>query len=76
MAAVPVSDIEAVVFDLFGTLVYEFPRADWEGWLETRSLDLDQRPDLVQVRDREPPQDGAVAQIGGQGVHEVGVAAF
>jgi hypothetical protein len=44
--------------------------------LETSSLDLDQRPDLVQVRDREPPQDGAVAQIGGQGVHEVGVAAF
>jgi len=35
MAASVVSGIEAVVFDLFGTLVYEFPRADWEGWLET-----------------------------------------
>jgi putative hydrolase of the HAD superfamily len=41
MAAVPVSDIEAVVFDLFGTLVYEFPRADWEGWLETSAAILE-----------------------------------
>ena len=35
MASTLVSGIEAVVFDLFGTLVYEFPRADWDGWLET-----------------------------------------
>jgi putative hydrolase of the HAD superfamily len=35
MAASDVSRIEAVVFDLFGTLVYEFPRADWDAWLET-----------------------------------------
>ena len=28
-------EIRAVVFDLFGTLVYEFPRADWDAWLET-----------------------------------------
>jgi phosphoglycolate phosphatase-like HAD superfamily hydrolase len=41
MAALPVSDIEAVVFDLFGTLVYEFPRADWEGWLETSAAILE-----------------------------------
>ncbi|HET9248714.1 MAG TPA: HAD-IA family hydrolase [Actinomycetota bacterium] len=34
MAAVPVSGIEAVVFDLFGTLVYEFPKAEWDAWLE------------------------------------------
>jgi putative hydrolase of the HAD superfamily len=27
--------IRAVVFDLFGTLVYEFPRADWDAWLDT-----------------------------------------
>jgi len=35
MAADLVSGIRAVVFDLFGTLVYEFPREDWDGWLET-----------------------------------------
>ena len=35
MAAFRVSGIGAVVFDLFGTLVYEFPRADWEEWLDT-----------------------------------------
>ena len=33
MAAALVSGIRAVVFDLFGTLVYEFPRADWDGRL-------------------------------------------
>ena len=41
MAAIPMSGIEAVVFDLFGTLVYEFPRADWEGWLETSAAILE-----------------------------------
>jgi len=41
MAAIPMSRIEAVVFDLFGTLVYEFPRADWEGWLETSAAILE-----------------------------------
>ena len=41
MAAVAMSGIEAVVFDLFGTLVYEFPRADWEGWLETSAAILE-----------------------------------
>jgi putative hydrolase of the HAD superfamily len=35
MAAALVSGTQAVVFDLFGTLVYEFPREDWDGWLET-----------------------------------------
>jgi putative hydrolase of the HAD superfamily len=29
-----VSAFDAVVFDLFGTLVYEFPRADWDAWLD------------------------------------------
>jgi putative hydrolase of the HAD superfamily len=29
------SGVRAVVFDLFGTLVYEFPRADWDAWLDT-----------------------------------------
>lgn len=26
--------IRAVVFDLFGTLVYELPREEWDGWLD------------------------------------------
>jgi putative hydrolase of the HAD superfamily len=30
-----------VVFDLFGTLVYEFPRSDWEGWLDTAAAVLE-----------------------------------
>lgn len=33
--AADVTPIGAVVFDLFGTLVYEFPRADWDTWLDT-----------------------------------------
>lgn len=30
--AEPLRRFEAVVFDLFGTLVHEFPKADWEAW--------------------------------------------
>jgi putative hydrolase of the HAD superfamily len=30
-----VSRFDAVVFDLFGTVVYDFPRSDWEEWLAT-----------------------------------------
>jgi putative hydrolase of the HAD superfamily len=36
-----VSEIRAVVFDLFGTLVYEFPRADWDEWLDTAAAVLE-----------------------------------
>jgi putative hydrolase of the HAD superfamily len=36
-----VSRFDAVVFDLFGTLVYEFPRADWDEWLETTAAVLE-----------------------------------
>lgn len=32
MADRPVSRFDAVVFDLFGTLVHEFPKADWDAW--------------------------------------------
>ena len=35
------SEIRAVVFDLFGTLVYEFPRADWDAWLDTAAAVLE-----------------------------------
>jgi putative hydrolase of the HAD superfamily len=35
----------AVVFDLFGTLVYEFPRSDWDEWLETVAAVLEANPD-------------------------------
>jgi putative hydrolase of the HAD superfamily len=40
-----VSRIRAVVFDLFGTLVYEFPRADWDAWLDTAAAVLEVDPD-------------------------------
>ncbi len=36
---------DAVVFDLFGTLVYEFPRTDWDGWLETAAAVLEIDPE-------------------------------
>jgi putative hydrolase of the HAD superfamily len=36
-----VSEIRAVVFDLFGTLVYEFPREDWDAWLDTAAAVLE-----------------------------------
>ena len=32
---------DAVVFDLFGTLVYEFPRADWDAWLDASAAILE-----------------------------------
>ncbi len=32
MAGRALSRFDAVVFDLFGTLVHEFPRADWDTW--------------------------------------------
>ena len=35
------NEIRAVVFDLFGTLVYEFPRADWDAWLDTAAAVLE-----------------------------------
>lgn len=39
--AVGVTQIRSVVFDLFGTLVYEFPRSDWEAWLDTAAAVLE-----------------------------------
>ena len=40
------SRFAAVVFDLFGTLMYEFPRADWDEWLETTAAVLETEPEL------------------------------
>jgi putative hydrolase of the HAD superfamily len=40
-----VSRFEAVVFDLFGTLVYEFPRSDWDEWLATSAAVLEADPE-------------------------------
>ena len=39
------SRFAAVVFDLFGTLVYEFPRADWDEWLGTTAAVLEAEPE-------------------------------
>ena len=38
---VAVSAIDAVIFDLFGTLVYEFPRVEWDEWLDTSAAVLE-----------------------------------
>ena len=45
MAIEGVNEARAVVFDLFGTLVYEFPRADWDDWLATAAAVLEADPD-------------------------------
>ncbi len=37
--------IGAVIFDLFGTLVHEFPRADWEAWLEVSAAAMEADPE-------------------------------
>jgi putative hydrolase of the HAD superfamily len=41
--------VQAVVFDLFGTLVYEFPRKDWDGWLDTAAAVLEADPDAFRA---------------------------
>lgn len=43
------SRFSAVVFDLFGTLVYEFPRADWDAWLETAAAALEADPEVFRA---------------------------
>ena len=45
MAVERLNGVRAVVFDLFGTLVYEFPRADWDAWLETTAAIVEADPD-------------------------------
>ena len=49
MAGAPVR-FGAVVFDLFGTLVHEFPKADWDGWYagSAKALGVDARAFRVQ----------------------------
>jgi len=43
-----VSAFDAVIFDLFGTLVYEFPRSDWDEWLDTTAAVLEAEPGAFQ----------------------------
>lgn len=43
------SRFDAVVFDLFGTLVYEFPRSDWDAWLATTAAVLEADPKALRV---------------------------
>jgi putative hydrolase of the HAD superfamily len=40
---------DAVLFDLFGTLVYEFPRSDWDEWLDTTAAVLEADPDAFKL---------------------------
>ncbi|HEX6230752.1 MAG TPA: HAD-IA family hydrolase [Actinomycetota bacterium] len=37
--------IRAVVFDLFGTLVHEFPRSDWDAWLAVSAAAMEADPE-------------------------------
>jgi putative hydrolase of the HAD superfamily len=39
------SVIRAVVLDLFGTLVFEFPRADWDAWLDAAAAAVEVDPE-------------------------------
>jgi putative hydrolase of the HAD superfamily len=45
MAAERMTEVRAVVFDLFGTLVYEFPRENWDAWLDTTAAIVEADPD-------------------------------
>jgi putative hydrolase of the HAD superfamily len=45
MAVVVSARFDAVIFDLFGTLVYEFPRSDWDGWLDASAAVLEVEAD-------------------------------
>jgi putative hydrolase of the HAD superfamily len=45
MAAERMSEVRAVVFDLFGTLVYEFPRKDWDAWLDMTAAIVEADPE-------------------------------
>jgi putative hydrolase of the HAD superfamily len=49
VAAERMTGVRAVVFDLFGTLVYEFPRKDWDAWLETAAAVLEADPDAFRA---------------------------
>jgi putative hydrolase of the HAD superfamily len=63
-----VSRFEAVVFDLFGTLVYEFPRSDWDEWLETSAAVLEADPEAFRLAwaatsiDRQTGRTGGVEE--------------
>jgi putative hydrolase of the HAD superfamily len=37
--------IRAIVLDLFGTLVYEFPRADWDAWFDAAAAAVEVDPE-------------------------------
>jgi putative hydrolase of the HAD superfamily len=41
MGGVVSARYDAVIFDLFGTLVYEFPRSDWDEWLDASAAVLE-----------------------------------
>jgi putative hydrolase of the HAD superfamily len=47
--AARVSRYDAVVLDLFGTLVHEFPRDEWDAWLETAAAALEAGPDAFRA---------------------------
>jgi putative hydrolase of the HAD superfamily len=63
-----VSRFEAVVFDLFGTLVYEFPRAEWDAWLDTAAAVLELEPEpfhaawKATARDRQTGRAGDIEE--------------
>jgi len=37
--------IRAVVFDLFGTLLHEFPRSEWDAWLDVSAAAMEADPE-------------------------------
>jgi putative hydrolase of the HAD superfamily len=47
--AAHLSGIRAVVFDLYGTLVYEFPRADWDAWLDASAAIVEAEPEAFRA---------------------------
>ena len=68
MAADRMKGVRAVVFDLFGTLVYEFPRSDWDEWLDASAAALDVDPETFHeawsatAMDRQTGRVGDIAE--------------
>jgi putative hydrolase of the HAD superfamily len=47
--ATSLSGVRAVVFDLYGTLVYEFPRTDWDTWLDASAAIVEAEPEAFRA---------------------------
>jgi putative hydrolase of the HAD superfamily len=60
---------DAVIFDLFGTLVYEFPRSDWDEWLEASAAVLEVDEDVYKDAWAATAMDRQTGRVGDMAEH-------